>query len=359
MDGILNTFAECLPSAFANIKTNDLYKYVVQPNEQIVSQTEPHYYYLTDHLGSSSYIVNDVGQITQTLAYMPYGEDMVNLVSNQPQYTTPYKFTGKEKDEETGFNYYSSRYYDSYLSIFNSIDPHFFNYPHITSYNYCANNPVMVIDPNGKDVEITRNEDEKKISVKANFYYSKKDINRADNFDVEQGFKQSLDSWKNDIGVALKEEGLGDYALDVQFNMINVDGLDDGKTAEEMAEKDRIGNSITHDGDMGWGRAQVSNNKHLRANMDGIAYNPEPFFNVINGREATSKHEIGHFFGLWDRAKGYENKEHAAYIPNDMMSYDLQRGNAVAPFKRVMQNAGLNNAGNRTVLINIKNRETK
>jgi RHS repeat-associated protein len=153
--GIDQTFIRCLPNVVVNIKTNDLYKYVVQPNEQIQNPVEPHFYYLTDHLGSSSYITNDVGQITQTLAYMPYGEDMVNLVSNQPQYTTPYKFTGKEKDEETGFNYFSSRYYDSYLSIFNSIDPHFFNYPHITSYNYCANNPVMLVDPDGRDVYIT------------------------------------------------------------------------------------------------------------------------------------------------------------------------------------------------------------
>ena len=116
-----------------------------------INPLKPYFYYLTGHLGSSSYITNDAGQVTQTLAYLPFGEDWVNLTSNQPQYETPYKFNGKEKDEETGFNYYGARYYDSYLSIFLSVDPHSDNYPHFTGYNYCANSPVMITDPNGKD----------------------------------------------------------------------------------------------------------------------------------------------------------------------------------------------------------------
>ena len=53
-----------------------------------------------------------------------------------------YTSNGKEKDYETGFHYYGSRYYSSELSIWNSTDPMADKYPSLTPYNYCANNPV-------------------------------------------------------------------------------------------------------------------------------------------------------------------------------------------------------------------------
>ena len=59
----------------------------------------------------------------------------------------------KEKDYETGFHYYGSRYYSSELSIWNSTDPMADKYPSLTPYNYCANNPVKLIDPNGEEIE--------------------------------------------------------------------------------------------------------------------------------------------------------------------------------------------------------------
>ena len=65
-----------------------------------------------------------------------------------------YTYNGKEKDYESGFHYYGSRYYSSELSIWNSTDPMADKYPSLTPYNYCANNPVKLIDPNGEDIWI-------------------------------------------------------------------------------------------------------------------------------------------------------------------------------------------------------------
>ncbi len=63
-----------------------------------------------------------------------------------------YSFNAKEKDYESGFHYYGSRYYSSELSIWNSTDPMSDKYPSLTPYNYCANNPVKLIDPNGEEI---------------------------------------------------------------------------------------------------------------------------------------------------------------------------------------------------------------
>ncbi len=49
------------------------------------------------------------------------GESFLNQTSTSWQ--TPYTFSGKEKDSETGYSYFGARYYDSDLSVWLSVDP--------------------------------------------------------------------------------------------------------------------------------------------------------------------------------------------------------------------------------------------
>ena len=65
-------------------------------------------------------------------------------------YNTPYKFNGKELDEETGFYYYGARYYDPRVSFWMSIDPLAEKYKDNSPYIYCKQNPINIIDPDGR-----------------------------------------------------------------------------------------------------------------------------------------------------------------------------------------------------------------
>ena len=64
----------------------------------------------------------------------------------------PYKFNGKELDEETGLYYYGARYLNPTSSIWYGVEPLFEKYPALGSYSYCAGNPINAIDPDGKDI---------------------------------------------------------------------------------------------------------------------------------------------------------------------------------------------------------------
>ena len=77
------------------------------------------FYYHTDRLGSGSAVTDGRGRAVHLLGYMPYGETLLDL-SQGYDYETPYQFTGYEKDQETGLHYAEARYYDSWLSTFNS-----------------------------------------------------------------------------------------------------------------------------------------------------------------------------------------------------------------------------------------------
>jgi RHS repeat-associated protein len=148
-DGVTNAY-QCI-GIKPEVKTQDLYEDIIKKYKNPVNADEPVFYYHGDHLGSASYITNDNGNETQHLVYLPFGEDWVDLKYNTTQFETPYKFNGKEKDPETGYNNYGARYYYDHLSIFLSTDPMSDKYPHLSSYAYCANNPVMLIDPDGRE----------------------------------------------------------------------------------------------------------------------------------------------------------------------------------------------------------------
>ena len=106
------------------------------------------FYYHPDHLGSSSYITDANGEVTQHVEYFAFGETFLEEHSNTE--ATPYLYNGKELDEETGLYYYGARYYDAKTSVWQSVDPLAEKYPSISPYAYVANNPIRFIDPDGR-----------------------------------------------------------------------------------------------------------------------------------------------------------------------------------------------------------------
>ena len=113
---------------------------------------EETFFYHSDHLGSTSYITDDKANITQYDAYLPYGEFLVDEHSSSED--LPYKFNGKELDEETGLYYYGARYMDPKISMWLGVDKLAEKYPTLGGYVYCAGNPIKLIDTDGNDIVI-------------------------------------------------------------------------------------------------------------------------------------------------------------------------------------------------------------
>ena len=115
------------------------------PNDTTKEET---FFYHSDHLGSTSYITDDHANITQYDAYLPYGELLVDEHSSSEE--LPYKFNGKQFDEETGLYYYGARYMNPVTSLWYGVDPLAEKYVATGGYVYTLDNPVRLIDPNGK-----------------------------------------------------------------------------------------------------------------------------------------------------------------------------------------------------------------
>ena len=129
------------------------------------SEADQQYYYHADHLGSVSAITDSDGDVYERLEYTPYGEVWIDLQYGTTafDFDTPYKFTGKELDEETGLYYYGARYLDPMYSRWLSTDPALSDYAsgskagggiynshNFNLYNYANNNPIRYTDPDGR-----------------------------------------------------------------------------------------------------------------------------------------------------------------------------------------------------------------
>ena len=124
--------------------------------------------YHKDHLGSSTLITNESGEVVQRVEYLPYGEVFLERHGGD-NHSMPHKFNGrsalrdafeatwrkKELDRMHGLDWYdsSARFYDHVLGRFHQIDPLAEKYYAWSPYTYCLNNPIMKIDPDGRVVE--------------------------------------------------------------------------------------------------------------------------------------------------------------------------------------------------------------
>jgi RHS repeat-associated protein len=70
-------------------------------------------------------------------------------IDQRTQNNIRFTFSGKERDEETGYNYFGARYYNADISIWLSVDPMASERAWLTPYNYVQNNPLKLIDPTG------------------------------------------------------------------------------------------------------------------------------------------------------------------------------------------------------------------
>jgi RHS repeat-associated protein len=88
------------------------------------------------------------GEVYQHDEYFPSGETFVQE-RNGAEHST-YLFSGKEQDEETGLYYFGARYLEPRIGIWYGVDPLAEDYPNVSSYVYCNNNPVNLIDLDGR-----------------------------------------------------------------------------------------------------------------------------------------------------------------------------------------------------------------
>ncbi len=133
-------------------------------------------------------------------------------------------------DEETGLYYYGARYYNPRLSQWLSVDPLAEKYPNISSYAYVDNNPVIYIDPDGREKIVV-------VGNQGNSPNSDKDSSKKSGYKFGEGTRHFLQAGLDQARMYKKQSGNemvtmiiyeGSYSskeLDVYKNAAAKDGI--------------------------------------------------------------------------------------------------------------------------------------
>ena len=200
-----------------------------------------------------------------------------------------YTFSAKERDSETGLSYFGSRYYSSDLSIWLSVDPMSDKYASLSPYNYCANNPVKLVDPKGEDIVITGKDGRETLyspGMRCSGYdrFTKKTIralNRLNSGKSNTGRSMLEDLVGSDNTFTIQKQNTkikkeSDFTPNNHFGVqICVDGYE-GKLKE-------IG--VEYDGDVGSGGLINWNSLSCRVKTS-VGVRNNPFFGLV--------HELSH-----------------------------------------------------------------
>ncbi|MBD2026809.1 SpvB/TcaC N-terminal domain-containing protein [Leptolyngbya sp. FACHB-711] len=123
---------------------------LVETRNEIDDRTEKQLirYQLSNHLSSASLELDDRAQIIFYEEYTPYGSTSYQAVRSQTETPKRYRYTGKERDEESGLYYHGARYYAPWLGRWTRSDPVDIK-DGLNVYAFVRANPVRFIDPQG------------------------------------------------------------------------------------------------------------------------------------------------------------------------------------------------------------------
>jgi RHS repeat-associated protein len=104
---------------------------------------------LANHLGSSALECDPAGAVISYEEYYPFGATSFHAGDSAAEVSRKrYRYTGKERDEETGLDYHGARYYAPWLGRWTSCDPAGMADGQCW-YAYVRNNPLRWVDPSG------------------------------------------------------------------------------------------------------------------------------------------------------------------------------------------------------------------
>jgi RHS repeat-associated protein len=158
-----------------NLQTGDFKAHIFLNGQKIatINNNNAPYYIISDHLNSSSILVDDAGNIAEVSDYRPFGSEAYS--NTIIDLDNDYNFTGKETDEESSLQYFGARYMDNNIGRFVSVDPavlafgdgkefkdkydrslefHLSNPQNLNAYSYVTNNPLRYTDPDGEIIPL-------------------------------------------------------------------------------------------------------------------------------------------------------------------------------------------------------------
>jgi RHS repeat-associated protein len=320
------------PIAELNPATGEYTDYIFGYGRRIAKDTSSNgsavQYYHGDHLGTTRIMTNASGSKISDCTYAPYGEEVSCSPSNAPNH---YKFTGKERDTESGLDYFGARYDSSAMGRFTSPDS-FYKDSHVADpqswneYAYTRNNPLRYVDPTGENATVSTS-----CSTANNKTTCNVNISASISIYAQQGSnisQQQLNQAATDMKNSIEGAWNGSFTQDGVTYNVSTQVTVSVAASEQAATSSGAQNVIG----MTNGPITLPNGQ-----LAGAYVNPKSFTGMLTGAADTglmdinhvdnyAKHEFTHLLGTGDKPGAVLSNTDPALRPLGATSQDFGWG---------------------------------
>jgi RHS repeat-associated protein len=232
-------------------------------------------------------------------------------------------------DEESILLQAGARYYSPPLGNTTSTDPHAIKYPHLSSYSWCGNNPIMNVDKNGKDfrlVKTTNDDGSTQLTAQTTIHIYGSSASES----TAQYMQNAYKNMNSNVAVDNNTNLTFDISVQYHATMESAMQATTNNAGDNMLE---IATPFSSDYNLY--NANTSNGEAKETSMRQLGGQT-----IAGGREGkalnmkTAFHEIGHFLGLGERYtlnknyaitnKGFENDIMGNNYPNSISPIHYQ-----------------------------------
>ncbi len=272
------------------------------------AQSDTVVYYYTDAVGTVRMTTDGSGTVLARYDDPPFGAPS----AAPPPPVAPRQFAGKERDAETGLDYFGARYYSNQTGRFTSVDPvldanRALHNPQLWNrYAYGLNNPLKFVDPSGASVELLGSADDREKELEllrrsvgqlgSRLYIN--EVKSGDSTRYFVGIRGDVGDFTRSGGSAQGLANLVAHTSVVEFGLTsqNLARWGGAATFEPGEAGDNVNTRVlVNPGQMGLLNSRLSTNTLLGASRfdGGGAWRVNPFT-----VEVAAWHEFGHAWGV-------------------------------------------------------------